>query len=318
MAEASPIARYVTSCASVKKLLLFQAQAKADHEEASKLIPHDKTVYINHSRKLGALISLKSVRLGWKPKRVVIFHADQKICKKHRNITMRAYKCPIIISEERCRFSDKKSRIFNKFARKWHKLKQLKKKVRRAYKRSQDLLLKLVHGCIGISQPPIVVHSAAEFSEVVSLKQGLGWRVRLAEDIKQQAEEGNNNVLEIAASAGIQVLDVPEDILDGKGKSSTELEKSTWTFLQTIAAQYPDTPTVQQKDDVKELMSVLSRMFPCNEHADFFEEILRSNPVQTGSQAEFSRWLCHVHEIAETRLNKPVSPESDMMQGGAS
>ncbi|CAL5194497.1 unnamed protein product [Lathyrus oleraceus] len=43
-----------------------------------------------------------------------------------------------------------------------------------------------------------------------------------------------------------------------KGKSSTlvtkeDLGRATWTFLHTLAAQYPDNPTRQQKKDVKEL-----------------------------------------------------------------
>ncbi|CAA2967255.1 FAD-linked sulfhydryl oxidase ERV1 [Olea europaea subsp. europaea] len=49
----------------------------------------------------------------------------------------------------------------------------------------------------------------------------------------------------------------PAEILK-KGKSSgpvtkEELGRATWTFLHTLAAQYPDKPTRQQKKDVKEL-----------------------------------------------------------------
>ncbi|KAB2635999.1 FAD-linked sulfhydryl oxidase ERV1-like [Pyrus ussuriensis x Pyrus communis] len=73
-----------------------------------------------------------------------------------------------------------------------------------------------------------------------------------------------------------------------KGKSAApltkeELGRSTWTFLHTLAAQYPDKPTRQQKKDVKELILYIRCMFG------------RSNPVQSGSYAELSQWLCHVH-----------------------
>ncbi|GAU30402.1 hypothetical protein TSUD_364480 [Trifolium subterraneum] len=44
------------------------------------------------------------------------------------------------------------------------------------------------------------------------------------------------------------------------GKSSPvtkeDLGRSTWTFLHTLAAQYPDNPTRQQKKDVKELDTI--------------------------------------------------------------
>ncbi|XP_004511174.1 FAD-linked sulfhydryl oxidase ERV1-like [Cicer arietinum] len=96
-----------------------------------------------------------------------------------------------------------------------------------------------------------------------------------------------------------------------KGKSSTpvtkeELGRATWTFLHTLAAQYPDNPTRQQKKDVKELVQILSRMYPCKECADHFKEVLRSNPVQAGSHAEFSQWLCHVHNVVNRSIGKPV------------
>ncbi|KAA8545784.1 hypothetical protein F0562_020765 [Nyssa sinensis] len=102
----------------------------------------------------------------------------------------------------------------------------------------------------------------------------------------------------------------PKDSLN-EGKSASpvtkeELGRATWTFLHTLAAQYPDNPTRQQKKDVKELMAILSRMYPCKECADHFKEILRANPVQAGSQAEFSHWLCHVHNVVNRSLGKPV------------
>ncbi|XP_059447543.1 FAD-linked sulfhydryl oxidase ERV1 [Corylus avellana] len=104
----------------------------------------------------------------------------------------------------------------------------------------------------------------------------------------------------------------PNDILN-KGKSASpitkeELGTATWTFLHTLAAQYPDNPTRQQKRDVKELMAILSRMYPCKECADHFKEVLRANPVQAGSHAEFSQWLCHVHNVVNRSLGKLIFP----------
>ncbi|CAA0282714.1 FAD-linked sulfhydryl oxidase ERV1 [Arabidopsis thaliana] len=87
-----------------------------------------------------------------------------------------------------------------------------------------------------------------------------------------------------------------------------DLGRATWTFLHTLAAQYPEKPTRQQKKDVKELMTILSRMYPCRECADHFKEILRSNPAQAGSQEEFSQWLCHVHNTVNRSLGKLVFP----------
>ncbi|KAK8613589.1 hypothetical protein V6N13_101347 [Hibiscus sabdariffa] len=87
-----------------------------------------------------------------------------------------------------------------------------------------------------------------------------------------------------------------------------ELGRATWTFLHTLAAQYPENPTRQQKKDVKELMSILSRMYPCKECADHFKEVLRANPVMAGSHDEFSQWLCHVHNVVNRSLGKLIFP----------
>ncbi|PKU65933.1 FAD-linked sulfhydryl oxidase ERV1 isoform X2 [Dendrobium catenatum] len=87
-----------------------------------------------------------------------------------------------------------------------------------------------------------------------------------------------------------------------------ELGRATWTLLHTVAAQFPDIPTRQQKRDVKELMAILSRIYPCKECADHFKEVLKSNPVQAGSQAELSQWICHVHNIVNRSLGKQIFP----------
>ncbi|RVW58865.1 FAD-linked sulfhydryl oxidase ERV1 [Vitis vinifera] len=61
--------------------------------------------------------------------------------------------------------------------------------------------------------------------------------------------------------------------LEGKSAnhvSEVELGRATWTFLHTLAAQ--------------------------------------SQSCTAGSQAEFSQWLCHVHNVVNRSLNKPIFP----------
>ncbi|GMH17929.1 hypothetical protein Nepgr_019770 [Nepenthes gracilis] len=103
----------------------------------------------------------------------------------------------------------------------------------------------------------------------------------------------------------------PNDIFKDKSAqpvTKEELGRATWTFLHTLAAQYPERPSRQQKKDVKELMAILSRIYPCKECADHFKEVLRTNPVQAGSQAELSQWLCHLHNVVNRSLGKPKFP----------
>ncbi|KAJ8568345.1 hypothetical protein K7X08_027878 [Anisodus acutangulus] len=111
-----------------------------------------------------------------------------------------------------------------------------------------------------------------------------------------------------ATSTLLQHYELPKQEKSGGPVTKEELGRATWTFLHTLGAQYPDKPTRQQRKDVKELMAILSRIYPCNECADHFKEVLRANPVQAGSQAEFSQWLCHVHNIVNRSLSKPKFP----------
>ncbi|XP_012836727.1 PREDICTED: FAD-linked sulfhydryl oxidase ERV1-like [Erythranthe guttata] len=99
------------------------------------------------------------------------------------------------------------------------------------------------------------------------------------------------------------------EVFESKCPTTKEdLGRATWTFLHTLAAQYPDKPSRQQKMDVKELMAILSRMYPCKECADHFKEVIRSNPVEAGSHHEFSQWVCRVHNVVNRSLGKLVFP----------
>ncbi|CAN6296071.1 unnamed protein product [Urochloa humidicola] len=105
----------------------------------------------------------------------------------------------------------------------------------------------------------------------------------------------------------------PPEVLKEKDAKEAPLTKeevgrATWMLIHTIAAQFPDEPTRQQKRDAKELMHIISRLYPCKECAEHFKEVLKANPVQAGSQDEFSQWLCYVHNVVNRSLGKPIFP----------
>eukprot|EP00850_Spirogloea_muscicola_P000037 SM000001S04439 [mRNA] locus=s1:258607:260410:+ [translate_table: standard] len=94
----------------------------------------------------------------------------------------------------------------------------------------------------------------------------------------------------------------------GGAVTREELGVSTWTLLHTLAAQFPDRPTKQQQRDVKDLMGLMTRIYPCKQCADHFKEVLKSSPPQTGSGVELAQWMCRVHNIVNRSLDKPQFP----------
>lgn len=92
----------------------------------------------------------------------------------------------------------------------------------------------------------------------------------------------------------------------GRGTSREDLGRATWVFLHTLAAQFPEEPTKRQERDARELISIMTRLYPCGECARHFEEIVRRNPPDCSSGLEFQRWMCAVHNEVNASLGKPM------------
>lgn len=45
---------------------------------------------------------------------------------------------------------------------------------------------------------------------------------------------------------------------------------STWRFLHTMAAYYPDKPTQEQKKDISQFFEIFSKIYPCESCASQF------------------------------------------------
>lgn len=88
--------------------------------------------------------------------------------------------------------------------------------------------------------------------------------------------------------------------------SKEELGRSTWTMLHTLAVQYPQTPTKQQQKDVKTLVDVLTRIYPCTECAQHFDEVVKNDPPNVSSGHELQQWTCRVHN----KVNKSIGKRS--------
>ena len=85
---------------------------------------------------------------------------------------------------------------------------------------------------------------------------------------------------------------------------STELGRSTWTFLHTTAAYLPETPSDQQIRHVFNLLTAVSHLYPCRNCADHLQAYMEVNPMPLQSKGSISQWLCAFHNEVNVMLGK--------------
>uniref|UniRef100_A0A060TI77 Sulfhydryl oxidase n=1 Tax=Blastobotrys adeninivorans TaxID=409370 RepID=A0A060TI77_BLAAD len=85
-----------------------------------------------------------------------------------------------------------------------------------------------------------------------------------------------------------------------------ELGNAGWKLLHTVLAQYPENPTEEEKVTLRSFIHLFSRVYPCRECAEHFQQLLREYPPQVSSREAASMWGCDAHNKVNIRLNKPV------------
>ncbi|XP_033221300.1 FAD-linked sulfhydryl oxidase ALR [Belonocnema kinseyi] len=84
-----------------------------------------------------------------------------------------------------------------------------------------------------------------------------------------------------------------------------ELGSKTWAFLHTMAAYYPEKPTMDQQKDMSTFFYIFSKFYPCAPCAEDFQVQLKKTPPKTSSQSQLSQWLCILHNEVNRKIGKP-------------
>lgn len=86
-----------------------------------------------------------------------------------------------------------------------------------------------------------------------------------------------------------------------------QLGRSTWTFLHSVAATYPEKPSDSQQTNMLQFLNIFAKIYPCWFCAKDFETYIskpETKPRVT-NQEEFGRWLCDAHNEVNVKLGKP-------------
>ncbi|KAJ1912414.1 Flavin-linked sulfhydryl oxidase of the mitochondrial IMS [Tieghemiomyces parasiticus] len=87
---------------------------------------------------------------------------------------------------------------------------------------------------------------------------------------------------------------------------SEQLGRSTWTFLHTMAAYYPDQPNPQQQGDMRSLLANFSKFYPCGYCASHLREEMKTDPPVVDSRQHLSLWMCQTHNKVNELLGKKI------------
>lgn len=75
-----------------------------------------------------------------------------------------------------------------------------------------------------------------------------------------------------------------------------------------MTLRFPEKPTQSDRDTLLRFMNDFSRLYPCGECAEHFQQLLKELPPQTASRMNAALWLCAAHNKVNERLGKPEFP----------
>ncbi|CCH62739.1 hypothetical protein TBLA_0I00800 [Henningerozyma blattae CBS 6284] len=158
------------------------------------------------------------------------------------------------------------------------------------------LIRSLVLGSIII----LFVYFSSQTESVISLTKedvkdvGLGVEVSVPE-VKQVVEE--------QAPVETKLYDTIMPMMPDL-ETKQELGRVSWKYFHTVLARFPERPTMEQRDKLKEFITLYAELYPCGECSYHFVKLISKYPVQTSSRIAASMWGCHVHNMVNEYLKK--------------
>ena len=82
-----------------------------------------------------------------------------------------------------------------------------------------------------------------------------------------------------------------------------------WDSLHAITLNYPDLPTLQDKDNMKQFFNSLGNVLPCHKCKINFSKHLVTHPLNNdvlSSKTKLVKWLIDIHNEVNIMTGKPI------------
>ena len=91
---------------------------------------------------------------------------------------------------------------------------------------------------------------------------------------------------------------------------------SAWLFLHSIAYNYPDNPSYEDKINYGNFFNHIQYILPCNKCKEGYTKLLIESPIEfhLNNKNDLIKWVIDIHNSVNTKLNKSIRNYDDMIQ----
>lgn len=124
----------------------------------------------------------------------------------------------------------------------------------------------------------------------------------------EKVESSKQTEVEVTPDA-VVVSSAPLSEEEKGAKWRAELGRSTWFFLHTLAAKYPDSPSETDQRAMITMISSLAQHYPCKLCRRHLREKLQDpklGVVRVENRTVLAEWFCELHNMVNLDTGKPA------------
>ena len=89
-----------------------------------------------------------------------------------------------------------------------------------------------------------------------------------------------------------------------------------WFFLHSVTFYYPDTPTLQDKENINRFFNTVGDILPCEHCKKHYKSHLKKYPIESSNNSKYdvTNWLIHVHNEVNKSTGKPTMTYSEVLE----